>query len=228
MKKKFLLFDMDHTLFDFAASEKTALKKCFDAFEIPFYEEILAWYLAHNQILWSAYENGSIPREKIFECRFTDTFAHFNINGDGHAMEKAYRLALADGADLTEDALAVIQRLYKSHQLYIVTNGLASTQDKRLQDSGLAPYFKGTFVSETMGTQKPMLEYFTQCFACIPRFKKEEAIIIGDSLSSDIQGGNRAGIDSCWFNPSGAINETPYHPTYEIQKLSDLFQILDA
>ncbi len=228
MKKKFLLFDVDHTLLDFSASEKTALKKCFDAFSIPLDEEILSWYLDHNQKLWSLYENGSIPRDEIFKSRFSHTFDHFGIKADGASMEKVYRQALSEGIDLIAYALEVIRRLYQSHTLYIVTNGLASTQEKRLKNSGLAPYFKASFVSETMGVQKPMIEYFNHCFACIPQFQKEEALIIGDSLSSDIQGGNRAGIDSCWFNPKGIKNETPYQPTYEIQSLTELLPLLDV
>ncbi|KXL51743.1 putative HAD-hydrolase YfnB [Anaerotignum neopropionicum] len=226
MKKKFLLFDVDHTLLDFSTSEKKALKKSFDAFGIPFTEEILAWYLAHNQTLWASYENGCIPRETIFENRFGDTFSQFSISADGNLMEKTYRQALSEGADLIENALEVISKLSETYKLYIVTNGLASTQEKRLIDSGLATYFEAVFVSEIMGFQKPMVAYFDYCFARIPDFQKSHALIIGDSLSSDIQGGIRAGIDTCWFNPAHLINNTSFQPTYEIHNLMELFSLL--
>jgi len=228
MKKKFLLFDVDHTLLDFSTSEKKALKKCFDSFGLSFTEEILAWYLAHNHKLWTSYENGIITRDAIFETRFTDTFTQFSINADGSLMEKTYREALSEGNDLIENALDVINKLSETHELYIVTNGLASTQEKRLIDSGLAPYFKEVFVSEIMGFQKPMIEYFDYCFGHIPNFQKSEAIIIGDSLSSDIQGGIRAGIDTCWFNPAVLPNETKFHPTYEIHSLLQLLPLLET
>lgn len=227
MKKKFLLFDVDHTLLDFSTSENKSLKNCFDAFGIPFTEEILSWYLAHNHKLWTSYENGVIPRDTIFENRFTDTFAQFSINADGPLMESAYRQALSESSDLMENALDVVIRLSESHKLYIVTNGLASTQERRLIDSGLAPYFQDVFVSETLGFQKPMVEYFSYCFEHIPNFQKNEALIIGDSLSSDIQGGIRAGIDTCWFNPKGLPNETAFQPTYEIHTLMELFPLLE-
>lgn len=227
MKKKFLLFDVDHTLLDFAASERKALEKCFHAFGLPFTDELLTWYLAHNQKLWSNYERGIIPREAIFQTRFADTFTQFALDADGTLMENAYRKALSHGCDIMENALILIEKLSKTHQLYIVTNGLASTQEKRLKDSGLAPFFHKTFVSETLGFQKPMVEYFDYCFEHIPDFEKKEALIIGDSLSSDIQGGIRAGIDTCWFNPLEKINDTPFQPNYEVKNLLELLPLLE-
>lgn len=227
MKKKFLLFDVDRTLLDFSKSEKKALKKSFDALGISFTQEILDWYLAHNHTLWTSYENGLMPRDLIFQNRFVETFSQFSIEADGHLMEKTYRQALSEGIDLVENALEVISRLSETHILYIVTNGLASTQEKRLKGSGLAPYFQGSFVSETMGFQKPMVEYFDYCFERIPNFEKSEAIIIGDSLSSDIQGGIAAGIDTCWFNPAHLPNETPFQSTWEIHNLLELFPLLE-
>lgn len=228
MKKKFLLFDVDHTLLDFSTSEKKALKKCFDAFGLSLTDEVLEWYLAHNYKLWTSYENGIITRDVIFQTRFTETFAQFSIDADGTLMEQSYRQALSEGNDLIENALFVIKKLSHTHNLYIVTNGLACTQEKRLIDSGLAPFFKDVFVSEVMGFQKPMVEYFDYCFQHIPIFIKEEALIIGDSLSSDIQGGIRAGIDTCWFNPAGLPNESPYQPTYEIKNLLELLPLLEV
>ncbi len=142
-------------------------------------------------------------------------------------MEKAYRQALSEGIDLIDGALDVVKKLHKTHELYVVTNGPASTQEKRLIDSGLAPYFKAIFVSEVIGLQKPMPEYFDYCFERIPSFKKEEAIIIGDSLSSDIQGAMGAGIDSCWFNPNRVHNETAFQPTCEIQYLTELLSLFE-
>ncbi|WMI80416.1 YjjG family noncanonical pyrimidine nucleotidase [Anaerotignum sp. MB30-C6] len=228
MKKKFLLFDVDHTLLDFSTSEKKALKKCFDDFGISLTEEILSWYLDHNHKLWTNYENGIITRDAIFKTRFADTFAQFSINAHGDLMESTYREALSQGSDLIENALHTIQKLSTTHELYIVTNGLASTQEKRLKDSGLAPYFKDTFVSEIMGSQKPMIEYFDYVFNRIPDFEKKEALIIGDSLSSDIQGGIRSGIDTCWFNPEELENHTKFQPTYEIHSLLELLPLLET
>lgn len=226
MKKTFLLFDADHTLLDFAASEEKALKQCFEAFKIPFTEEIRQWYLAQNKTLWSAYEEGMIPREDIFKRRFPETFAQFDIVADGLKMEDAYRQALTMGCDLIEDALPVIKTLAQTHPLYILTNGLASTQKRRLQDSGLKNYFENVFISEEIGAQKPTTAYFDHCFQRIPHFQKEEALLIGDSLFADIQGGQNAGIDTCWFNPKGKENDTTFQPTVQIKKLTELYDLL--
>lgn len=113
------------------------------------------------------------------------------------------------------------------YDLYIVTNGVSETQDKRLRASGLQPFFKNVFVSEDTGFQKPMKEYFDFVFARIPSFSLEQGLIIGDSLSSDIRGGILAGMDTCWFNPKKKPNNTEIEPTYQIQKLEELYQILN-
>lgn len=225
MKKTFLLFDADHTLLDFVATEENALTQAFADSNIPFSTEMRCWYLAHNAKLWSAYEQGTIPREEIFRRRFEETFQAFSIDASGTAMEERYRQYLALGCDLIPDALSVIQALSQSYALYILTNGVAATQERRLKDSGLRPYFRDVFVSEEVGAQKPRLDYFTYCFDRIPDFQKAEAILIGDSLFADIGGGNHAGIDTCWFNPYGQKNETGIVPTLEIGSLKELLTL---
>lgn len=120
----------------------------------------------------------------------------------------------------------MITNLKDDYELYIVTNGVSTTQDKRLKDAGLHPFFKDIFVSEATGFQKPMPEYFDYVFKRIPDLSVERSIIIGDSLSSDIKGGELAGLDTCWFNPYSLPNTTGCNPTYEIKKLEELYEIL--
>lgn len=228
MKKQILFFDLDRTLLDFSASERKGLERTFKHFEIPFQDDIYRWYLDYNDKLWGDYEDGLIPKNHIFECRFNDTFQHFGRCVDGNAMEAFYRTTLADGNDLIPDALFVLDTLSKTHRLFAATNGLASTQVKRVKDAGLAPYFENVFISEAMQLQKPMKEYFDSCFAQIDDFSKERSLLIGDSLASDIQGGINAGIDTCWFNPDSTANHRGIAPTYEIRKLTDLFQLLEV
>jgi len=115
---------------------------------------------------------------------------------------------------------------YNHYDLYIVTNGVSKTQYKRLRASGLYPLFKDVFVSEDTGSQKPMKAYFDYVFARIANFDVNQALIIGDSLSADIKGGQLAGLDTCWFNPEKKPNHTKIVPTYEIQKLEELYRIL--
>lgn len=226
MKKKILLLDLDRTLLDFDASEANGLAHCFADIGVALTDEIRDFYIACNHALWGAFEKGEIPRDEIFTHRFQDTFAHFGIDADGAAMEVAYRKALAFGADLMPHAIEAMDRLATKYDLYAATNGVGATQVRRVQDSGLKPYFKDVFISEEVGAQKPDGAFFDHCFAHIPNFKKEDALMIGDSLPSDIQGGILAGIDTCWFNFHGEENKTPYTPTCEVGGLLELCELL--
>ena len=117
-------------------------------------------------------------------------------------------------------------KAFKSYRLYIVTNGTASVQKGRVESAGLRNYVRDIFVSEALGYNKPDRRYFELCFAQIPDFHRENAIIVGDSLSSDIQGGINAGLTTVWLNTEGAVNDTGISPDYEISTLSELKKLL--
>lgn len=226
MKKKFLLFDADRTLLDFALSEKKALAKTFAEYDLPFTDAVYQWHLVNNAKLWQDYEKGIIDRKTVLYTRFVRLFAHFGYKGDGAAFEDSYRHNLDHACEVFPEAPEVVQTLSKTHALYIVTNGVASTQEIRIADSGLKPYFKDIFISEHLGSQKPRKAFFDQCFARIPDFDPSLALIIGDSLTSDIKGGNNAGIETCWFNPAGEENHTDAKVDYEIRSLKELYGLL--
>lgn len=226
MKKKFLLFDVDGTLLDFSASEKKALAKTFAEYRLPFTDAVYQWHLVNNAKLWQDYEKGIIDRKTVLYTRFVRLFAHFGYAGDGAAFEDSYRHNLDHACEVFPEAPEVVQTLSKTHDLYIVTNGVASTQETRIGDSGLKPYLKDIFISEYLGSQKPQKAFFDQCFARIPDFDPALALIIGDSLTSDIKGGNNAGIETCWFNPNGEENHTDAIADYEIRSLKELYDLL--
>src|SRR5690606_11487876 len=136
-----------------------------------------------------------------------------------------YRGYLAESKVFVEGALELIQTLAPEYELYITSNGLAETQLKRLQVTGLAPYFKQVFVSEDTGYQKPMKPFFDYVFERIPNFAAIKAVLIGDSYRAAITGSANAGIDTCWLNPLNAVPIT-IHPTYELQKLEQLLPII--
>lgn len=226
MKKRVLLFDADGTLLDFKKSEEVGLHHVFEEFQIPNPIACRSYYLELNDQLWKDFELGKIERQHIFDVRFQMMLDTFNIDGDGKQMEQRYREWLNQGSHTIQGALALIQELAKEYDLYIVTNGVSKTQYQRLQDSGLAPYFKDIFVSEDIQAQKPNKAYFDYVLAHIPPVKKEEMLLIGDSLSSDILGANQAGIPSCWFNPDHISNDTSAKPDYEISSLEALWKII--
>jgi 2-haloacid dehalogenase len=222
-----LLFDADNTLFDFRACEKEALRLAFLRYGYPLNQDISEIYERINLGLWAQFEKGLIDRNTVIYSRFGKLFKEIGIQDDGIRFEDDYQELLGMQHFFIEDAFEVIQELYKSFDLYIVTNGVTATQLRRLKESGVDRYMKKIFVSEETGYQKPMKEYFDYCFARIDHFKPEEAIIIGDSLSSDIKGGNNAGIATCWFNPDKLENPTKIKVDYEIRRLKDLYEILN-
>lgn len=226
-KYRTLLFDVDDTLLNFAAAESLALGLLFEEQKIPLTTEIETRYREINQGLWRSFEEGRIERDEVVNTRYSLLFKEYGQEVDGSLLEKSYRSYLEEGHQIIDGALELITRLQPIFDLYIVTNGVSRTQDRRLRDSGLYPFFKNIFVSEDTGFQKPMKEYFDYVFARIPNFSVETGLIIGDSLSSDIRGGQQAGLDTCWFNPEMKPNNTEIVPTYEIHKLDDLYQILN-
>jgi 2-haloacid dehalogenase len=179
-----------------------------------------------NLGLWGQFEKGLIDRNTVIYTRFGELFKELGIDNDGIAFEDDYQELLGMQHFFMEDALQVVQELFSKYYLYIVTNGVTATQLRRLKESGVDRYMKKIFVSEETSYQKPMKEYFDYCFQRIDHFKREETIIIGDSLTSDIRGGNNAGIAACWFNPDGLANHTDIKADYEIHKLKELYQIL--
>lgn len=223
---KTLLFDVDNTLLDFDAAEKSALRLLFEEQRILYTLELEDQYKKINQRLWKSFEEGKMDRDEVVNTRFTLLFKELGQAVDGVLLEKKYRSYLDEGHQLIEGALEFIHNLQQQYDLYIVTNGVSKTQQKRLRDSGLYPLFEDIFVSEDTGYQKPMKEYFDYVSARIPGYSAEETLIIGDSLSSDIKGGQQAGIDSCWFNPNKLSNRTDIVPTFEIQMLHELYKIL--
>jgi 2-haloacid dehalogenase len=222
-----LFFDVDDTLLDFAAAEKSALQRLFEVQQIPLTLEIESLYKKINEGLWNAFEEGKMSRDEVVNTRFSLLYKELGQTVDGVLFEQNYRMHLEEGHQLIDGALELISTLSNHFDLYVVTNGVSKTQDKRLRASGLHPFFKGIIVSEDTGYQKPMREFFDYVFAGIPDFMVDRGLIIGDSLTSDMKGGFLAGLDTCWYNPAGKINYTDVLPDYQIRTLDELYGILN-
>jgi 2-haloacid dehalogenase len=225
---KYLFFDIDDTLLDFQATEKEALRALFAEQNMDLTAEDERRYKEINQGLWNAYENGKIDRDEVLNTRFSIFFMHYDLKVNGSLLERKYRSYLEQGHQLIDGAMDLIIQLQPQYELYIVTNGVSKTQDRRLRDSGLYPYFKDIFVSEDTGFQKPMKEFFEYVFDRIPNYIPEQGLIIGDSLSADIKGGQISGLDTCWFNPLRKENQSGLSPTFEIQQLKEIHEILPS
>lgn len=224
---KFIFLDLDDTILDFSAAEDAALPKALLEVGITPTEDMITRYKQINIAEWERYERGEISRDKVLTERFDILFQEFDIQLSGDVAEDAYRKYLSIGHFFVPGAVSLLDYLkMKKYRLFIASNGVAATQDSRLDSAGIRPYFDQIFISETTGYHKPEKEYFDFCFSHIADFNRAQALLIGDSLTSDIQGGKTSGIDTCWFNPSRKVAPEHLKPTYEIYSLDDLKQII--
>lgn len=225
MRYKYILLDVDGTLLDFKACEAVAFRRGFEDFGLPYSDEVYAIYHELNAELWKLHESQMITREELLNTRFVKLFERCGLDADGVAFEKNYHVRLSEGAFLEPGAIELLEKLKNSPcEIYIVTNGTLLTQKRRLRESGIGVYAKKTFISEEIGVQKPLKEYFAYCFGQIPGFDPKEAIIVGDSLTADIRGGINAGIATCWYNPDRKTAEEIV-PEYEAHTLDEVWHI---
>ena len=226
MGYRFALFDADNTLLDFTAAEDHAIKDCLSARGLPTDRDTVSLYSAINDEHWKRLEKGLTTRDRLRVERFSDFFHTVGYKGNPVAMANDYMEALSCQTQLVDGALALITSLHSRCGLYIITNGITSVQTRRFVSCPLAKYFDACFISEQMGCAKPEKQFFDQVAAAIPGFDSREALVIGDSLSSDIQGGINAELDTCWFNPSGKTAPPHMRITYTIDRLCELETIL--
>lgn len=227
----YLIFDADETLYDFKKSERKALELTMKDFEIAYEEAYhLPLYKEINQTLWDKLEEGLITQNAIKVQRFIDYKKALNATYDPKAFAKRFMKHLADGSYLLEGAKSLIESISPSYKLVILTNGLTAVQENRLGKSIIAHHFIHQFISEEIGVAKPNTEIFTHVFKRLEEdeenFKPSKCLMIGDSLSSDIQGGNNAGIDTCWVNLHGKDNNSKASPSYEVNSLQALEKLL--
>lgn len=228
MKYEVIIFDADETLFDFEKSEREALKNTMMEFNIDYDENYhLKVYKDINSVVWKEFENGLIIQSNLNIERFKRLIKSLNFNFDEEKFAKVYIKHLSYASFLYNDSLALIENLYKKYKLLIVTNGLKDVQDNRIRKSIIGKYFENVVVSEEINISKPDPKIFEYALNSINYSDKSKVLIVGDSLTSDIQGGLNSGIDTCWFNPNNIINNTSIKPTYKITNLMDLKNILE-
>jgi HAD superfamily (subfamily IA) hydrolase, TIGR02254 len=221
-----VLLDLDNTILDFNTAERRALGRAFAEFGLPFSDEIAALYNSINLRHWEMLEDGILTRQQVLVRRFEALYRELGIPGDADRTQALYESLLAEGHWFMPGAVEMLQKLSGRYRLFICSNGTQRVQDGRIESAGIAPYFEKIFVSEHMGSNKPERQYFERCFREIPDFKRSNAIILGDSLTSDIRGGKNAEILTCWYNPKGKQNPGPIFPDYEIRALSEFEGLL--
>lgn len=226
MKYKHLLFDADNTLFDFTKGEKESFKIMGDMYNLEFNQEVLDIYHKINSKCWKDYEKGLLSQDDLKVLRFSNLCQRLHFNIDPKDFNLTYTKLLSSQTHLMEGAKEVLNGLVeKGYMLQMVTNGICETQYGRLNVTNLNHYFKNIFISSELGCQKPDKEFFDIVLNTIDA-KNCECIIIGDRLESDIKGGLNSNIDTIWLNYKKMKNETEVQPTFEINSLSELLNIL--
>lgn len=222
-----VFLDLDNTIFDFSKAEKIALKKTLETLGVDTSEKTLARYSVLNTAQWKLLEKGEITRKEVKVRRYRLLFEELGTDASAEEAAALYESLLGIGHYFMEGAEELLNELKGKYRLYLATNGTASVQKGRIASASLERYFDGIFISEEIGYNKPDKAYFEACFAEIPDFVKEKAVIVGDSLTSDIQGGINTGIRTVWFNPKGEPGDGAIVPDVEIRSLLELPERLE-
>lgn len=221
-----LLWDVDGTLLDFLAAEKYGMEKCCREIGVEMDAEMLAVYSGINRAWWEKHERGEVTQQEVFTGRMRELFTRYGIAyTDFDRFNERYQQALGEVAFPLEDSLRLFEALGRHFRQYLVTNGSREAQEAKLRRSGLDRMADGVFISAEVGAQKPTVAFFDfvrEKTGYLP----EETMIVGDSLTSDMLGGNNAGLCCCWYNPRGAARKDGIRVDYELHSLWELPTLL--
>ncbi len=223
-----IFFDLDNTLLDFDRGEAHALTRALCQFGVAPTPDVLTRYHAINLRQWELLEEGKLTKEQVLTRRFDLLFEELDAACDSQSVCDLYESFLAEEHAFVPGALELLDALHSRYGLYLATNGAAAVQRRRLADAGITPYFRKIFISEEVGFHKPSPAFFQAAFAAIPGFDLSAALMVGDSLTSDIRGGRDAGIRTCWFNPCGRPGRPDILPDCIITALDQLPTLLET
>ena len=224
-----ILWDVDGTLLDFIAAEKAAIKTLFGEFNLgQCSDEMIKRYSEINKTYWQRLERGEITKQEVLGGRFKEFFKSEGIDiSVVEEFNSLYQLRLGDTIIYHDDSLEIIKSLQGRVRQYVVSNGTVDAQSKKLRLSGLGELVDGIFLSEHIGVEKPNIEFFDKVLEEIKPADRSSILIVGDSLTSDIQGGNNAGIVTCWYNPLGDKAPDKYRIDYERSDLHQIYEIIE-
>ncbi len=226
---KVILWDIDGTLLNFEAAEKAAIRQCFLNHGLgECTDEMLGRYTKINKKYWERLERGELTKPEVLVGRFQEFFANEGLPVEkAEALNAEYQVRLGDTICFNDDGYELVQRLNSQVKQYAVTNGTLVAQERKLKKSGLDQLLLEAFISDVIGIEKPNIGFFDYVFDKIGTYKKDEVLIVGDSLTSDMQGGNNAGILCCWYNPQKNSGRADIRIVYEIENLQEIEKILE-
>lgn len=228
MKFDTLLLDLDDTILDFGWAEGIALRQTLEQVGVPATEAVCQRYSQINADCWKLLEQGKLTRSALMVRRFALLFQELGTSANADEAAAVYPERLSHGHRFLPGAKEALETLSQKYRLYLVSNGTAHVQAGRLDSSGIRPFFRDIFISQEVGVDKPDVEFFNRCFAQIGDVDNSRTLIVGDSLTSDILGGNRAGIATCWVNPRHLPRRADLRIDFEIEALSQLDALLDS
>lgn len=224
MEYSLYLLDADGTLFDYDRAEHCALRGACEQFSVPYGETTERLYAAINNRYWKLYEQGKVDARGLQVGRFHELFDELHAaEAEPESFNECYLTLLSRGSYLLPGAAELCRRLHaRGKTLAIVTNGMSRTQKGRFEGSEIVPYITKMIVSEDAGCAKPDPRYFGFTLFSLGHVRRDDVLVVGDSLTADIAGGEAAGLDTCWVNYGGLENGSGVRPTYEIHTLDEL------
>ena len=224
---EFLFLDLDDTILDFKKAEYIAIGKTISDFGVEPTDAVRHRYHVINKWHWEQLELGKLTRAEILVNRFKMLFDELGVPVNAEQAARTYEKNLSQGHWFLPGAEETVDYLSKRYRLFLASNGTASVQKGRMTSANLYRFFETVFVSQEIGHNKPSKEYFDACFGSIPDFNPARALMVGDSHSSDIQGGINAGIRTVWVNP-GHQDCGDIRPDFEIEALHQLPALLET
>ena len=223
---KAVLIDVDNTLLDFHLGSKVIMQQLFDEYNYPFTEEIYTTYIEVNDILWAKYELGEVTREEIYASRWKTVFQRLGISINSTEFEAKYLEGLKTSAEKIDGAEELMEYLSSKYPVYVGSNATQERQELRLEKAGLTKYITDIYTSEKLGTSKPSADFFEICLKKMGGFKPDEVMVIGDSITADINGGASCGMKTCWFNFEGTEEPKGLKADFVVDNLHKIFEII--
>lgn len=226
-KYEIVLIDADETIFDFKKAERVAFKKTINHFGYDCIDDDVRVYSEINLKYWKQLEKGLIDREELKVKRFEEWFEYMGLDLDSISFNDFYAPALGEFGFLIDGAEAFLKKLSGFCDIYIITNGLVTTQNNRFNQSSVKSYIKKLYISEAIGYSKPSREFFDFCIDDIGEPDRTKYIVLGDSLTSDMQGGRNSNLATCLFSRDNiaVINSLC---DYVISDYNEFFRILEV
>lgn len=229
MRYDVILWDADNTLLDFDYSQRFSISKSLQEIHITPTEDMIQTYSNINDSWWKRLERGEVTKPQLLTGRFVDLFAAYGIVcEDMSGFCKRYQQYLGSIYKYIDDSLEVCKGLMGKCRQFVVTNGVTATQLGKLRLAGFDQVMEDIFISEQLGVPKPQKEFFDRVFEKLEGVPLERILIVGDSLTSDMKGGNLAGIDTCWYNPTDLPNTSEIKTTFIIHNLKEVPKILEG